>query len=254
MYEGEISGLSRPNPLQGLKKRSSVSARPMVAFSNSSKSNGTAADHSQVDLHHSTRVALMITPGEPGEFRPQLDRVLEELSGILSQQRDAMEVTVQTVFLRHASNEAECRRVFSDFFGSKMPVTNFVAQPPCSGAALALEAWAIGGRSVQIDRCTPATLSVEYDQVRWIYTAGVKPPNENGMLYDQSLAMLRFASEDLAKAGTSFQSVVRTWFYIGGITGFEGKVERYQELNRARVDFYRDIRFCRSLLESNSPR
>ena len=44
------------------------------------------------------------------------------------------------------------------------------------------------------------------------------------------------------------QCVVRTWFYLGGITETEREVQRYQELNRARTDFYDDIRFnCSSL-------
>jgi enamine deaminase RidA (YjgF/YER057c/UK114 family) len=37
--------------------------------------------------------------------------------------------------------------------------------------------------------------------------------------------------------------VVRTWFYLGGITEPETKGDRYQELNHARSEFYHDIHF-----------
>ena len=39
---------------------------------------------------------------------------------------------------------------------------NYVLQPPCSGAALALEAWAVGGQSVRIERIPGrATVGIE---------------------------------------------------------------------------------------------
>jgi enamine deaminase RidA (YjgF/YER057c/UK114 family) len=57
----------------------------------------------------------------------------------------------------------------------------------------------------------------------------------------------------LAQAGSSFERVLRTWFYLGGITAPEAEVQRYQELNRARSDFYRDIRFRCSSLDPKAP-
>jgi enamine deaminase RidA (YjgF/YER057c/UK114 family) len=52
----------------------------------------------------------------------------------------------------------------------------------------------------------------------------------------------------LKKAGVGFDHVVRTWLYLGHITGPEGDLERYMELNRARTDFYQRIRFGSSHL------
>ena len=37
--------------------------------------------------------------------------------------------------------------------------------------------------------------------------------------------------------------MIRTWLYCGGIGDREGDASRYQEMNRARTDFFRDIRF-----------
>src|SRR5208337_5161313 len=34
-----------------------------------------------------------------------------------------------------------------------------------------------------------------------------------------------------------------TWFYLGGIVDCDGPQQRYQELNRARTDFFRNIHF-----------
>jgi enamine deaminase RidA (YjgF/YER057c/UK114 family) len=66
--------------------------------------------------------------------------------------------------------------------------------------------------------------------------------------YPQTIDALGHLRAVLAGAGSSLQRVVRTWFYLGGVTETEPEIQRYQELNRARSDFYRDIRFnCSSL-------
>jgi enamine deaminase RidA (YjgF/YER057c/UK114 family) len=47
----------------------------------------------------------------------------------------------------------------------------------------------------------------------------------------------------LAAAGVGFDQVVRTWIYVNQITSGEEGRQRYQELNRARTDFYHKIQF-----------
>ena len=71
-------------------------------------------------------------------------------------------MTLQTVFLKDARDQAECEQLFAEFAGSKPPVTNYVLQPPCCGAALALEAWAIGGKSVRVEHFGSHALAVAY--------------------------------------------------------------------------------------------
>jgi len=40
-----------------------------------------------------------------------------------------------------------------------------------------------------------------------------------------------------------FDQAIRFWLYCGAISDCEGTVSRYQEINRARADFYKDIPF-----------
>jgi enamine deaminase RidA (YjgF/YER057c/UK114 family) len=47
--------------------------------------------------------------------------------------------------------------------------------------------------------------------------------------------------------------VVRAWFYLGAITEADAGIQRYQELNRARTDFYRGIDFHCSVSQPNIP-
>jgi enamine deaminase RidA (YjgF/YER057c/UK114 family) len=203
---------------------------------------------SYVDLGDSVRLALMITPRGAGQVREQVREVLSVIRTVLDKQPQPMVVTVQTVFLKDARGQAECERAFAEFYGPRLPATNFVLQAPCCGAALAVEAWAIGGKGVRVEYFGPQALAVSYDSVRWVYCAGVTPGAAVREVYPQTMDALERLRAALAGAGSSFQRVVRTWFYLGGITEPEAGVQRYQELNRARTDFYHNIRFhCSSL-------
>ncbi|HET6514588.1 MAG TPA: hypothetical protein VFG09_05460 [Thermodesulfovibrionales bacterium] len=172
---------------------------------------------------------------------------------ILENQLRPMTVTVQTVFLRDPGDQGECEQLLSAYYGARLPVTSFVLQPPCSGAALALEIWTIGGTSVCVDqRCREASV-VSYDGIRWVHCAGIMPAAPTKNAYNQTLDVLERMRATLDRVGSGFEHVVRTWFYLGNITEPEVHTHRYEELNRARTDFYRDISFCPSLLRPDSP-
>jgi len=162
-----------------------------------------------------------------------------------------MGVSSQTVFLREGADQAECEAIFGWHFGSEAPLTTFVVQPPCSGAALALEAWAISGKDVNVERFGSEAFAVSYDGVRWVHCAGISSSQAGA--YAQTMEVLRGMQKSLAQAGSDFGQVVRTWFCLGGITEPEDRTQRYMELNRARSDFYGDVRFRCSLPLPNIP-
>jgi enamine deaminase RidA (YjgF/YER057c/UK114 family) len=198
---------------------------------------------SLIELGGPTRAALMLAPRSRGTFQEQTQELLAALLGLLERQSRPMQVTQQTVFLRQAGDQLECERLLSAFYGDRPPATTFVAQPPCCGAALTVEAWAIGGEGVQVEQFGSRALAVSYDGVRWVYSAGHKPAPGLQGVYAQTLDALGQMNQALGKADSGFQHVVRTWLYLGGITEREGGLQRYQELNRARSDFYEHIRF-----------
>jgi enamine deaminase RidA (YjgF/YER057c/UK114 family) len=117
-----------------------------------------------------------------------------------------------------------------------------VLQPPCCGAALALEVWAIGGDQVNV-QYGAHTVRVDYRDTRWTYCAGVQSRNPTLGAYQQTFDVMTQLEAALRAAGSGFEEVVRTWFYLGEITGPEGDSQRYKELNRARADFYKKIQF-----------
>lgn len=191
----------------------------------------------------------MITPSGRGSFREQALEVLALFRAILHKDKQSATITLQTVFLRDARNQSDCEEIFAQHYGWPVPVTNFVLQPPADGAALAVEAWAIGGNGVRLRRHSSQLLSVDYDGMRWIYCGGIRAGP--GCVYAQTNESLRRMQNILIQAGSGFEHVVRTWFYLGGITEPEGGRTRYQGLNSARADFYQTIHFGRSLPVQN---
>lgn len=198
------------------------------------------------------RLALMVTPEPEGEFLDQAWEALSTIRAILRQQGEPMSVTAQTVYMRDIANVGALRRLLEAFFGERMPVTIFLPQPPCDGAALAIEAWAVSNRQAEIQYRGPDLVTVSYDGLRWIHAAARAAEGEGHTAYDQTSEVFTTLREHLSQAGASFDEVARVWLYQGGITVPEEGTERYRELNRARTDFFEGMQFGRRLVASGN--
>lgn len=209
--------------------------------------------HSLIGLGALARLAVMIEPSGRGPFRKQAEELFTQLVCIMSHQCTPLTATTMMVFLRDGGDEMECRAVIQHHFGDVQPVLNFVVQPPCSGAALGVELWALGGTGVEVRRYNPHVISVEFEGIRWIHCGGVYGrPSEYGA-YGESISAFRQLEQHLALANVGFGDVVRTWIYLNQITaGPDGK-QRYQELNRARTDFFDDVKLCGTMAGPGAP-
>lgn len=195
-----------------------------------------------------TRLAVMLAPKGRGSFEEQAEELLNSLKKILEEQNPPAIPTITTVFLADIQNQAAYQRLSTKLFGRDFSVTTFVHQPPCCGAALAIEAWAVSGDTVRINRQGPNLMTVSYNSLRWVYCGGVVPKTSTAPVYDQGIDAFGEMAQLLEKWGVDFDNVVRTWLYLGDIVGDTGPTQRYKELNRARTDFFRGIRFGQSLL------
>jgi enamine deaminase RidA (YjgF/YER057c/UK114 family) len=194
-----------------------------------------------------TRLALMVAPESRGDLGDQLDEAVRAIHTVVGGQSFAAELTVLTVFLRDPATENACREMFSERFGAEMPLITYVHQPPCDGAALAIEAWAIGGGQVRIRRPAPGIVATTYNGLKWVQCGDIVP-RVSGGVYAQALDGFKQMRALVERGGLPFDRVLRTWLYLGDIVGPEGDTQRYKELNRARTDFYRDVRFGQKLL------
>lgn len=204
---------------------------------------GSEHGHVVVDLEPVHRVALAIAPKGRGSFAEQFAEAMRMIDEVLGHEGVPMEVTFQSVFLKRAEDEAEFRRLLAERFGDCLPATICVVQPPCCGADLAIEAWAVGGPGAVVIFHNPQLVEVRYDGLRWIYCAGIEPSLEAQSAYAQSESVFRQMNDQLAGVGVRFDEVVRIWLYFGGITSDEAGTERYRELNRARTDFFANLSF-----------
>jgi enamine deaminase RidA (YjgF/YER057c/UK114 family) len=219
--------------------------RPRLVSSEALSDESKAAGFSVVDLGNSARVSLMLTPEASGNFHDQAEKTLAAIDTVLSKKPQKTTLTSQTVFLRDGSKQAECEAIFARHYGDQGPLTTYVVQPPCSGAALAVEVWAISGSEVSVERFGSEALAVSYDGVRWVHCAGISASQSGA--YRQTMEVLQRMQKALGQAGSDFGHVVRTWFCLGDITEPEDGTQRYMELNRARSDFYDEVRFGFSL-------
>lgn len=200
--------------------------------------------HSVVDLGHLTRMAVMALPGVRGSFRQQAEELFAQVWCIVGHHPSQLTATTMMVFLRNGADEAECREVLRTRFGEALPVTTFAVQPPCDGAALGVELWALGGPGVTVKRFGTELLTVESDGIRWIHCGGICGAPGAAGAYAESLSAFQRTQTRLSEAGIGFDQVVRTWIYVNQINeGSEGR-QRYQELNRARTDFFHNLQLC----------
>ena len=199
--------------------------------------------HAVLELGHMARLGVIIEPGLRGSFRRQAEELLAQLLCIVRRHGMTLTATTMTVFLRNGADEVECRIALRSWFGDAMPVTTFAVQPPLSGAALAIELWALGGPGVKVERLGPDLIAVESDGIRWVYCSGICGDAGSTDPYHESTTAFERMKRRLAAAGVSFDQVVRTWIFVNQITDGAEDRQRYQEMNRARTDFYRDLQF-----------
>jgi enamine deaminase RidA (YjgF/YER057c/UK114 family) len=149
------------------------------------------------------------------------------------------------VFVADVGRIAECRQIIRDFYGSDMPATSYIPQPPCEGKLLSIEALGVGRGegAVQIQRVSEQLVIARHNGIAWAHCAQVVPQAETEGVYPGALHAFQQMRSLLGSAGVRFEHVIRTWLYLGGIVEREGPLYRYQELNRARTDFYRKIPF-----------
>jgi len=200
--------------------------------------------HAVLQLGSLARVAVLAVPGSRGSFRQQAEELFTQLMCLVRHQPTLLTATTMMVFLRKEADEVECRQIIGAHFGETPPLTTFVVQPPCGGAALGIELWALGGAGVTVKRFGPHVLTVESEGIRWIHCGGIRGRAATEGPYAESLSAFRAMEQQLAHAGVGFEQVVRTWLYLNRITSSQGGQQRYHELNRARTDFYSDFRLC----------
>ncbi|MBI5828970.1 MAG: hypothetical protein HZB20_05400 [Chloroflexi bacterium] len=146
----------------------------------------------------------MAVPTGRGSARAQAEEAFLAMRAILTGLPGPQVVTFQTVFLKSQKDQAACERVVAGHYGNARPVTTYIHQPPCGGAAMSVEAWAIGGEPVRIERPQTDLTTISYDGITWTYCGGIAPRITGRGVYKTSLDGFQQIKARMKKAGVSF--------------------------------------------------
>jgi enamine deaminase RidA (YjgF/YER057c/UK114 family) len=173
---------------------------------------------------------------------------LKAIEAVTREQGALGSIVHQAVFVKDASQVETCRQIVRDFYGDALPATSYIAQSPCAGKLLEIEAWAVGCKDgdVQIERLGEQATIARHDGIAWLHCANITPDASTVGVYDHTLSAFRRMGDELGAAGFRFDQVVRTWLYLGDILGDDGQALHYHELNRARSAFYENVSFAES--------
>jgi enamine deaminase RidA (YjgF/YER057c/UK114 family) len=212
------------------------------------KESSQGIGYSVVELNGVRHVFAAAVPGNGGNLQEQTRDALSTIEQVIHEEGTRGSIVHQAVFLRDICQIENLRRIIRDFYGDELPATSYIPQPPCGGKLVEIEALGVGRQDdgVQIERHSEQMVITRHDGVAWVHLAHVCPDKTSTTVYDRSMDIFRKTAADLAARGFSYDQIIRTWLYLGDIVGPEGETQRYKELNRARSDFYRDLRFGNS--------
>jgi len=201
--------------------------------------------YSVADLNHVRYIFVSAVPRAGADLFEQAHDALATIARVTDDAGPRGAIVQQAVFIRDHEEIPACKKIIEDFYCDALPATSYVVQPPCAGKELAIEAWGVGRRNgdFEIERVSPHLVILRHSDIAWAHCAGVLPDTPAVDVHTRSLNAFARMRELLASKGFGFEQVVRTWLYLGDIVGPEGDTQRYKELNRARTDFYRNLRF-----------
>ncbi|MGO9109343.1 MAG: dioxygenase [Thermoguttaceae bacterium] len=209
------------------------------------KSSQAGIGYSVVELNDVRHVFAAAIPRRGLTLRQQAGDALRTIEAVIQEEGTRGSIVHQAVFVPNVNLIDECRQIIRDFYGTEMPATSYIPQPPCEGKLLAIEALGIGRGlgEVEIERVSEQLVIARHNHISWCHCAEVVPQNGTGSVYDASLDAFQQIRALLGSVNIRFDQVIRTWLYLGGIVEDEGPEQRYKELNRARTDFFEDIHF-----------
>jgi enamine deaminase RidA (YjgF/YER057c/UK114 family) len=213
------------------------------------KESSEGIGYSVIERHRIRHVFAAAAPRDGNTLAEQAHDALQTIERVMAEEGTHRAIVRQDVFVSQPGDFPEAQRIIHDFYGSDLPATSYIAQPPCNGKLIAIEAMGLGrGCGLEhIVRVSEQVVVTCYNDITCVHCAHVRPSSESGSVYDRS----RAAFEQLARAvnsqGLAFDRVIRTWLYLGDIVGPEGETQRYMELNRARTDCFRGIEFGKGM-------
>ncbi len=209
------------------------------------KTSSEGIGYSVVELNGARHVFAAAVPRQTGSLEEEAHDALQTIQAVMAEEGTRGSIVHQAVFYRKLDQLEDIQEIIRKFYGSELPATSYIPQPPCNGKLLAIEALGVGRESggVEIRRVSEQVVVTSHDGITWTHCANILPETSSRLVYDRSVSAFQQMRRLLADQGVPFENIVRTWLYLGDIVGPEGATQRYIELNRARTDYFADTRF-----------
>lgn len=201
------------------------------------------------------QVCVTAVPRCGGSLREQVRDALSAIDRVMRAEGAAAAVVQQTVFMADAAPMAACRQGARDFYGTDLPATSYIPQPPCDGSLLTIEALGLAssGSPLDIHRLSEQLVVVRHHGSAWVFASQAVPRTSAPGTYEKTICAFQHLRRLLPRADARLDQVIRTWLYLGDIVAEEGDSQRYKELNRGRTDCFEGVHFLQDLLPKGSP-
>ncbi len=212
--------------------------------------------YSVVELNDVRHVFASAVPRQGATLDEQTKDALRTIAAVIDEEGTRGAIVHQAVFMADIGQLDQCRQIIHDFYGPELPATSYIPQRPCDGKLVSIECLGVGRHKgeVDIERVNEQMVIARHNRIAWVHCAQVVPHAHAVGAYQGAADGFVQIDHLLDSVDVRFDQVIRTWLYLGGIGETEPGGSRYQELNRARADFYRDIHFLNGRAGHRQPR
>jgi enamine deaminase RidA (YjgF/YER057c/UK114 family) len=187
---------------------------------------------------------------------------ISDISEIFVYEDWQQDIVMCNFFLADATKLKICRETLKEVLPKKRwGAITLIPQVPASGHFCAAELWAIKGKYIVQSKYDHGHyVTMISDQTRWFFGGNYRPKKFFTNTYERTLSTFDKLRKELLEEHFPFETLARTWIYQGQFLEPENNtnqdtITRYQELNRARTEFFKDKEFFKKHLppQSNVP-
>ncbi|MDR1477659.1 MAG: hypothetical protein LBJ00_01825 [Planctomycetaceae bacterium] len=184
----------------------------------------------------------------------QIHSVFGDIRELLISEGFLTNVVMSNFYVADIAIRELVRQVAAEIFPEGLGAITIIPQAPVNGSALSVEIWAIAGKNVKHKNSKSGNAIItESDSVRWFFGGDFRSDVLPIGAYDRSFDAFKNFGEQLTQNKFKLEQVIRTWIYQGHLVlpdkiTSEVVLQRYQELNRARTDFFGKTKFLSKYL------
>ncbi|MDR1053094.1 MAG: hypothetical protein LBL39_02870 [Planctomycetaceae bacterium] len=188
------------------------------------------------------------------DWQRQIHSVFVDVRELLISEGFLSGVVMSNFYVADIAMKELLRQVMAEIFPEGLGAFTIIPQAPVGGGVFGAEIWAVAGKNVKHKKTNSVNIVItDSDSVRWFFGGDIRPAVLPVGAYRRSFDAFMNFSGQLIENRFQLDQVIRTWIYQGHLVlpdkvTSEVVLQRYQELNRARTDFFGKTKFLRKYL------